>query len=281
MKTLTLSTIILSAVLTTHTANAQDVQGYATPVSYTQQIKTLASQSSCAKYSFKSRGKAPVGYINGMALTYARSLCRIRANGASPAVAKILSAANTRNTSKDALAYYASIFSARGIDTYTAGDNAVKAIYTLGIGLGMRESSGSYCEGWDRSAGSNRSSAEAEAGLFQVSYDSIGASSELSRLYKEYQANTSRCGLEVFKQGVSCGSSSTLGTGAGATFQKFNKACPAFAAEYGMTMLRVRRNHFGPINRQEAEVVPACHSLLKTVEQMVDANPESLCGEIY
>ncbi len=158
----------------------------------------------------------------------------------------------------------------------------MRAIYALGMGLGMRESSGSYCEGWDASAGSNRPSAAAEAGAFQVSYDSMGASSELRKLYQEYQASPSRrCLLDVFKEGVSCRSRSILGSGAGATYQAFNKACPAFAAEYAMTLLRIQRTHFGPINRKEAEVVPACESLLSSVQQLVDSDPNTVCGEIF
>jgi len=145
----------------------------------------------------------------------------------------------------------------------------------------MRERSGAYCEGWDRAGGSNRSSAQAEAGAFQVSYDSIVISSELKKLYAEYKASPQRCGLSVFKEGASCKSQSILGTGAGATFQAFNKSCPAFATEYAMTLLRLQRSHFGPINRKEAEVVPSCGTLLKKVEQIVDANPEAVCNEIY
>lgn len=145
----------------------------------------------------------------------------------------------------------------------------------------MRESSGAYCEGWDISAGSNRSSAQAEAGAFQVSYDSIGVSSELKKLYAEYKTSPQRCGRSVFKEGASCKSQSILGTGAGATFQAFNKSCPAFATENAMILLRLQRSHFGPIIRKEAEVVPSYGTLLKKVEQIVDANPEGVCGEIY
>ncbi|MFS4457640.1 hypothetical protein [Bdellovibrio sp. HCB2-146] len=279
MKNLTYPITALFVVLSTQTFS-QEVKAASTSNQYTQQIVDLSSQSTCAKYSWKKRGRAPAGYVKGVALTFARSLCRTR-NDQNPAAAKILSAASSGSTSRDALAHYKSIFSNLGINVKSSGDEAVRAIYTLGFGLGMRESSGKYCEGWDKSAGSRRSSAEAEAGIFQVSYDSMGASTELRRLYNEYKASPQRCGLTIFKEGVTCKSQSILGSGAGAEYQKFNKACPAFATEYAMTMLRLRRSHFGPINRKEAEAIPACNSLLKKVEQIVDANPEAVCAEIY
>ena len=148
------------------------------------------------------------------------------------------------------------------------------------MGLGMRETSGVYCEGWDTSAGSNRPSSEAEAGLFQTSYDSMRASAELRKLYAEYQASPSRCQLDVFKESARCAPRRVLGSGAGATYQAFNKACPAFAAEYAMTLLRILRGHFGPINRKEAEVNPSCNSLLKNVQALVDANPQEACKDL-
>lgn len=250
------------------------VDGY-----YVEQIKTMAGGSSCASYSWASRGKAPAGYIKGMALTYARSYCRLITSEASPtALAKILSAA-AGNSSVDALAHFSSNFSNLSMNVTTAGAEPLRSLYTLGIGLGMRESSGKYCEGRDMSA-SNTAANTAEAGMFQTSYDSISASAELSKLYAEYKADTSKCHLDTFKQGVSsCGQSSIAGSGAGADYQAFNKSCPAFAAEYAMIMLRVRRNHYGPINRKEAEVTKSCNSMLKSVQDFIDNDPNA-CSDI-
>ena len=244
---------------------------------YIDQIKTLASGSTCANTSWAGRGKAPAGYIKGVALSYARSLCRLKTNSS---LSLIMSAASSGNDAKDALAHYQSIFASLGIPVSAAGQDSLRALYTLGMGLGMRESSGAYCEGWDTSAGSNRSSSAAEAGAFQTSYDSMGASPELSKLYTEYKASAAaRCFLDVFKQGASCGSTSILGSGAGAEYQAFNKSCPAFATEYAMTMLRVQRSHYGPINRQEAQVVPACNQLLKNVQDLINNDPYA-CQDI-
>lgn len=246
---------------------------------YVEQIKTIAGGSSCASYSWSGRGKAPAGYIKGMALTYARSYCRLKTSEAAPtALAKLLSAA-AGNSSVDALAHYSSNFSNLSMNVTSAGAGPLRSLYTLGVGLGMRESSGKYCEGRDMSA-SNIAANTAEAGMFQTSYDSIGASAELKKLYAEYKADTSKCHLATFKQGVSsCGSSSIAGSGAGAEYQAFNKSCPAFAAEYAMIMLRVRRNHYGPINRKEAEVTTTCNSMLKSVQDFIDNDPNA-CSDI-
>lgn len=205
-----------------------------------------------------------------MALTYARSLCREKEE---TALGMLLSAKSVGNTTKDALAYYASTFANIPIGINTQGAEALRALYTLGIGLGMRESSGKYCEGWDRSASSTRPSSAGEAGLFQTSYDSIGVHSELGKLYTEYKGSKERCLLDVYKVGASCSNLSNLGTGAGAEFQSFLKACPAFAAEYAMVTLRVLRAHYGPINRREAEVNPSCNTMLKNVQELIENDP--------
>jgi hypothetical protein len=177
------------------------------------------------------------------------------------------------------LTHYQNIFVARRINTNISGEEPLLALYTLGLGLGMRESSGAYCEGWDISAGSNRSSSEAEAGLFQASYNSMRASPELQKLYMEYKATPERCMLDVFKEGASCRPQNILGDGAGAAYQAFNKVCPAFATEYAMTLLRILRTHFGPINRKDAEVISSCNLLLKDVQQLVDSDPQNVCRD--
>lgn len=247
---------------------------------YVQQVKDIASKSACAQTSWVKRGRAPAGYMNGMALSYARSLCRIKAKGVVKPAANILRSADTRNAKKDVLTHYQDVLATLGLRTNVAGDEPLLATYTIGLGLGMRESSGKYCEGWDVAAGTDRSSSEAEAGLFQASYNSMAASSELKKLYDEYRANPNRCMLDVFKAGVSCKSQSILGTGAGADYQKFVKSCPAFATEYTMALVRILRAHFGPLNRKEAQAVPACENMLSTVHQLIDSNPNAACAEI-
>lgn len=245
---------------------------------YAEQVKTIAANSTCASYSWSGRGKAPAAYIKGMGLTYARSFCRLKTSEAAPTNLMNLLGRSAGSSTSDALALYATTFSSLSMDVNNAGVGPLRSLYTLGIGLGMRESSGKYCEGRDMSA-SNTSANTAEAGMFQTSYDSIGASVELTNLYNEYKANPNNCFLDTFKAGVSCGSSSIAGSGAGADYQAFNKSCPAFAAEYAMIMLRVRRNHYGPINRKEAEVTTACNQMLKSIEVFVE-NDLNACTDL-
>jgi hypothetical protein len=248
---------------------------------YLDQIKELAGSSTCAAYSWKNRSRAPAGYIKGMAISFARGVCRLRAaEETSSLLVDILAAPRASTATKDALTHYQTKIASLAIQTSTRGIEPLRATYVLGIGLGMRESSGKYCEGRDMSA-SNTSASTAEAGVFQTSYDSVGASPELSKLFAEYKADNSKCFLDVFKQGVSsCGNSSIAGSGIGAEFQALNKSCPAFATEYAMVMLRVRHNHYGPINRKEAEVIPACNQMLKSVQALIESDPYS-CEDIF
>lgn len=120
----------------------------------------------------------------------------------------------------------------------------LKSLYTLGVGLGMRETSGKYCTGRDTSA-SNTSASTAEAGLFQTSYNSMSASSELRNLFIEYKADTSKCFLDVFKVGVSCSNTSI----------------------------------YGPINRKEAQVISSCNKMLSDVQAFLDRDLNG-CDEV-
>ncbi len=245
------------------------------------QILTIINNSSCAANNWRDRGRAPKGYVRGMGLTFARSLCRLdepQTDRRSPA--SLMSKAATSDTSRDALAHYKSTFNSLNLPISQSGADTLRSLYTLGIGFGMRESSGKYCQGWDVAAGSNRPSSQAEAGLFQTSYNSISASTELKKLYAEYNADTSRCYPFTFKEGVSCTPRSILGTGEGAVYQRLNKECPAFAAEYAMVMLRVARAHYGPINRKEAEIKTICNSMLEQIQNVVESGGSAACDEI-
>lgn len=240
------------------------------------EITKIATQSSCARYPWANRGRAPAAYLNGMALAFAKSMCRLRA-GETKAI--LMADKNKQNTSKDALAWYESAFDQRGMGIDVSGLETLRSLYTLGIGLGMRESSGKYCEGWDTTA-TSMSAVEAEAGTFQFSYNSMGASNELRTLYNEYRSGKHSCNLDVFSKNVSCKAQGIVGTGAGADFQRFVKSCPAFGAEYAMITLRVLRKHYGPINRKEAELNGACDQMLETVEDFVASKAALVCSKL-
>ena len=134
-------------------------------------IATLADTSDIARYQWKDRGVAPRGYIRGMAAAFGRVYCKLNNNRDA---ASEMAMADSGDGATDAVARYANEFSALGMDNSSAGVDVLRHLFVLLTGLGMRESSGRYCEGRDMAAG-NAGGETAEAGLFQVSHNSIYA----------------------------------------------------------------------------------------------------------
>ena len=163
-------------------ARAQDAQD-ALEIEITQ----LAGSSDIARYSWQDRGVAPAGYIKGMALVYARVYNKLKTGDAA---ALEMAKAKTADPDGDALTWYDDIFAAAGMSNDTAGVDTLRNLFVLLIGLGMRESSGRYCEGRDRSA-QNTTAETAEAGLFQASFNARNASPLLPTLFAQYSANPS------------------------------------------------------------------------------------------
>jgi hypothetical protein len=205
-----------------------------------------AAQSECGRHFWKQRGKAPAGFIKGMA-----------ASKSPDSVAAAL-AGTSFKSERDALALYG-----KGGGSQ---DDRLRAIYALAISEGMRESSGNTTEGYDRTV--KKQTAEiAEAGLFQVSHDSLRASPVLQKVWDRFAASPADCNLSIFGEGIKRVNRPEVGTGKGAEFQRFTRVCPAFAAEYAAVMMRANLNHFGPIKRKEAELLPTCVAMFEQVEQ--------------
>ena len=230
-------------------------------------IAALAGHSAIASYAWQRRGVAPRGYIKGMAVAYGRAYCNLKAGDAA---AIDMARANTCDPLRDALAHYQSEFIAHGMSNAHAGVDTLRHLFVLLTGLGMRESSGHYGEGRDASA-TNTSSSTAEAGLFQVSFNSSGASLLLPRLIARYRGSDDF--LAVFREDVAASAASlkNWGSGSGEEFQRLTKACPAFAVEYAAVALRHVRTHWGPINRRAAEVRRECDDLFRSVQRLIDA----------
>lgn len=231
-------------------------------------IAEIAARSACARHVWRNRGRAPVGYIKGVAQVYAKSFCESRASAET--------AANVMKQplvgGEDALVHYRDQLVRNGINVNNEVER-LRALYTLGIGLGMRESSGNTTEGRDTTVRTPTAS-NAEAGLFQQSFDSLRRSAALAPLFERYRADTGACRLETFREGLTrIITRPVVGTGPGAEFQRFTRACPAFATEYAMVLLRVNRRHFGPINRREAEFFQPCNDMLKEVEAVATCAP--------
>jgi N-acetyl-anhydromuramyl-L-alanine amidase AmpD len=253
-------------------ARAQDAPQDALQDAVTQ----IAASSDIARYRWRDRGVAPTGYIKGMALVFGRVYSKLTAGDAA---ALEMAKAKTADPDRDALAWYDDEFAAAGMNNDVDGVDALRHLFVLLIGLGMRESSGKYCEGRDRSA-DNDTAETAEAGLFQTSFNARRASPLLPTLFAQYSANPSGF-LDVFREGVQCSASDleNFGSGDGREFQRLSKECPAFAAEFAAVALRNIRTHWGPINRKNVEVRPECDAMLRQVEDCVDASLSARAAE--
>jgi hypothetical protein len=231
----------------------------------------IAADSEIARFRWRDRGKAPAGYIKGMAVAYARVYCKLKAGD--PAAVE-MAKAKTTSTSKDALAWYDQRFADAGMDNSADGIDTLRHLFVLLTGLGMRESSGRYCEGRDRSA-TNTTADTAEAGLFQTSFNARSASPLMPQLFVHYANRTDF--VDIFKEGVTCRASDleNFGTGDGQEYQRLSKACPPFAVEFAAVGLRNIRKHWGPINSRAAEIRPECDAMLRQIQSSVDAS--SLC----
>jgi hypothetical protein len=185
---------VLSGALTA-AASAQTAQS---------QIEALAGKSDCASHYWgKDRGYAPRAYIKGVALVFARAVCHVDRKDV-----KVVSEAEGTPPSQfdntDALTWYHSVFHKLGMANDKAGVNTLRHVYTLMIGLGMRESSGRYCIGRDRKVkdGSNKTAERAEAGPFQTSWGARKKSPTLPDLFKQYSSDQNGCLLAVFREHV-------------------------------------------------------------------------------
>jgi hypothetical protein len=218
-------------------------------------VANTVAGSPCAAVFWRDRGRAPIGFIKGMAVVHAQSFCELRSGGDVPALAMSRPPGDPR---QDVLPHY-------GMVAAMPAERLLD-LHTLGIGFGMRESSGNPQEGRDMSA-SNVTGETAEAGLFQTSFNAMRQPEPwLQRLYDSYRAAPERCHAGIFAEGVRPRTSPEAGSGPGVAFQRFTKDCPAFAADYAMLMLRANLRHYGPIIRRDAEVQPACRALLQQVE---------------
>jgi peptidoglycan hydrolase-like protein with peptidoglycan-binding domain len=224
-------------------------------------VCAMAERSAIATYAWQDRGRAPIGYTQGMAVMFAQSLRKLIARDSSA----VAMAAPIGANSKDALAYYGIVAS--------GDENVLRKAFVMLYGLGMRESSGNYTEGRDMTA-SNVTANTAEAGLFQQSWNSAAASPEMPKLLDRYEAGSEPSFAEIFKRGITIKDTQSYGTGDGRQFQDLAKSCPAFATDMCAVGVRVLYNHWGPIVRQEVEIRAEAEALLAQVATYIKAAPE-------
>lgn len=229
-----------------------------------QRIEDFATNSAVAQYRWKDRGRAPIGYLRGIAVTFALALEDLKAGDAA---VMAIAAPATGDADHDVLDWYADELHAAELAVGTDRKRLL-AVFAVLLGLGMRESSGRHCEGRDISA-DNTTADTAEAGLFQVSFNSMKAAPTLRPLYELHRSRQDL--LTVFDDGVQCSVRSwkNWGEGEGRDFQAATKSNPRFATTYAGVLLRRSRKHWGPINRKRAEVTADAVALLRAVEAEV------------
>lgn len=232
----------------------------------------IATGNTCATSKFGNRGTPKQGFMKGIALTYAKTVCNPTGD-----TYKIASQA-LGNSNVDALTLY-------GLTPKTELER-LNLTFSLAIGSGGRESSWKWYCGRDASA-TNTTASTAEAGLYQTSYNSRynrdGATINAARdkLYKFFKADKSRCFATEYKSGL-VGDATNLknwGTGEGVVFQELSKQCTGFATEYHLMMIRERLTHYGPIKSKDAEIKPVCTDMFVKLNKAIKDNP-SLCSQI-
>jgi len=232
-------------------------------------ISERAERSAIAKYPWEGRGTTPAGYATGMALAWAVAVTDLSAG---EDWAAVMAAGASGNPDSDVLSYYKDHLRNLGWDCSQASIDTMRALWCILWALGPRESSGNHFCGRDQSA-SNTDADTCEAGAWQWSWNLASSSDSIHELMDEYWADPSSF-LEQWNEDVStnAGNIENYGSGTGARSQWLSKYCPVFSAMVTAVGLRRRRNHWGPINRDELDWdgVEICDELLQQVQSIVE-----------
>jgi len=157
-----------------------------------------------------------------------------------------------------------------------AGVDTLRHLFVLLFGLGMRGVQRQFLGG-PRQSADNVQSDTAEAGLFQTSWNISSCSGEIDELLAEYEANPN--GFHpTFARGIDPSTDDLDNAGSagsdGVRYQFLAKRSPAFAALVTAVGLRKLRQHWGPINREEVDLMPEVDDLLIEVQRLLDIEPE-------
>ena len=233
------------------------------------EITLIAEKSAIANYSWRDRGKAPKGYTAGIALCFALAVKKLTENDPTAAV---MAQADRNNDDKDALSWYQDQYEDLGMDNSESGIDTLRHLFALILGLGMRESSGKYCEGRDMSA-TNVASDTAEAGMFQTSWNIRSCHSSIPPLLPLYWSNPNGF-LPTFQKDIGPDSNDlgNYGSGDGAKYQFLSKFAPAFHCFVTAIGMRYLRQHWGPINRSEVELKSDANRMLLEVQDYMSSD---------
>lgn len=227
-------------------------------------ITALAASHATARILWPDRGRAPMGYTKGMAMSFASALQKYRQNY-SPVVFMAGAATSSNN---DALRWYQQQMNEMGWPNQQSGETTLRHLFVLLYGLGLRESSGKFCEGRDMSA-DNTEADNCEAGAWQMSWDANRGVPLLQTLMDDYQDD----GFQViYREGVTCSAASLKIWGKPGTGTKFQKLCkdkPDFAALACALGMRSLRGHWGPLNNRAAELRKEVDDMFRQVSLKV------------
>ncbi len=256
-------------------------------------IPSIVDRSRIAKTRWENgnRGQAPYGYYYGVCIVFANLYDRLKKG---ENIAKELSRPLGTNSDRDALLRFKNELATNCLNNLITEANRLRGLIVLMFGLGLMESSGRHCCGWDRgklngwgkpSRKIEPTSTNSEAGLFQTSYDIINSVNQATRdllleIFEKYKLSQDGY-LELFSKGARCKEfdSENFGEGAGKEFQKISKECPAFAMEFTALALRNIATHWNPVikigdNEHGLQIKRECDNLLKDIQNYIDENEE-------
>jgi hypothetical protein len=224
-------------------------------------ICSILDHSVIAQYRWKQRGQAPSAYLRGMGLAYLLAQSKL----SSEPMANTMAAPWDGENKNDILHFSTNDFSLTGLDNSGSDQDRLRHLFSLLIGLGMRESSGRWCEGRDQTV-ANQTADSAESGLFQTSWDiryTTPAAKELLRIYQQREDKFA----PIFKTDIHPveGDLEIIGTGDGATYQRVAKEKPTFSVFLAALGLRSNCRHWGPVIRHEAEIRAEADEYLQTI----------------
>jgi peptidoglycan hydrolase-like protein with peptidoglycan-binding domain len=236
------------------------------PADQARRIVQIAENSTIAKYSWRDRGVLPKGYTAGIALCFGLAATRLaQGHPSAPTIAQ----ADRNAPDTDALSWYREQFLALDMDNSQDGIDTLRHLFVLMLGLGARESSGRYCEGRDMSA-ENVSADTAECSMYQTSWNIRSCSPLIAPLLRDFWANPNGF-LSYFQNGVKLDKDDlgNFGSGDGAKFQFLSKYAPALHVFVTSIGLRYLRQHWGPINRRDAELKIEADEMLLDVQHLL------------
>jgi hypothetical protein len=111
----------------------------------------------------------------------------------------------------------------------------------------------------------------AEAGLFQTSWNIKSCNANIAPLLDEFSENPNGF-LEQFQFDVEPDSNDlgNFGSGDGARYQFLSKFAPAFHVFVTALGMRYLRQHWGPLNRKEAELRKEADAMLMEVQHYIE-----------